>query len=1020
MKNINNSQKNNLLDMLCQQSDIYRNFDENFFTSNIFACVCDYENNCNIISTTTNFNNFIYSLHTTANNLTLKQLLPNDEFTYFQSLIKRALKNKTKSIFTDLHFNNKNSSSDSYLCCCNFTSNKDKKTLIELTLMSLDKLDLNQEDTLKCKHILELDNFVILEGEITNKLIFNSSYISDNISFYGLNNDDILNNGMDFKNLIYKDDFDLVIAQAKKCADKKQGFTHTLRIINQKGQMFWIVAKGIITTSGKSNKKLYLFFHSIETQAKYIQQFSQKEKKLSENLKQSNLITDILKLLQVAQDYEDSIRIILKKLTAYANLSSSIFYIPDTSSTKENVIVYSYKKSGNNFTKTRTSYSELTSTYPAITQRLKSYGTAYCDKFSSSEGCSDEFSKHGLTSCLIYTIYLSNMQDAYLCCIDKNPNRCWNNKLVSVISDISQIFTGMIHGFLISHELSNAKNTLTKVLDNIDAYVFVSELGTDKIIYSNKKFVDTFGNDAVGKHFWEVVQIEITQCVKKNRIECVTENGITNDEIKPRYYEIYCPVSDQWLDITEINIKWHDGNIVKLSTMNDITQKINYEKLIENQAYTDHLTNLPNRRMLEHDFPIILAEAEKAESFGYILFLDLDNFKNVNDGLGHPYGDALLIKISQFLLSMQYISNSCYRFGGDEFIILINYKNADRIDNIINTLLNKFQQKWEIINTEYYCTASIGVAKFPYDGYTLFDLMKKVDMAMYSSKKLGKNRFTYYKSKIGSESIRNIELERYFRESVNNNCAGFEVYYQPIINATTQKIEGAEALLRWSSDDIGRISPSEFIPLTESIGLIVPLGDFVLTEALIKCKEIISMGYPDFKMFINLSVLQLIENDIVDRIKNIIDTVGVPFKNIGLEVTEGLAINDMDKMKEVLDKLSSLGIKISLDDFGTGYSSLNYIKQLPLNTIKIDKSFIDDLDTNNGTELFVCAIVDIAHGLNMKVCAEGVETQSQYDKLLRLKADVIQGYYFGRPMPSDEFTQKYKKNNDTMKTEAYK
>lgn len=1013
MVTLKDSKNKELFDMLSNKNNEYSIFYKSVSIEDIFCCVCDYNDNLEILSLTNNLNNnFI-------NNISLEHILDKHEYNYLQSLINRALKNNKKSFYTELEILDNNKNPIPYLCYGNFINDNKKNNIIELSFLSIQNLKNNEQLITKYRSVIESKHFVFLEGEIKDNNTLHISFLSDNISFYGFKHDDIITKNININNIIFKNDINLLLSNIKKNINDSKSFTQIFRIIDPQKNKRWIIAKGFVDKL-KTPSKLFLFFNCIDSHFKYIEQFSNKQKQLSENLKKSNLITDILKLLQVTHDYEKSIRIILRKLTEYAKLSKTILYLPDSSLSEQNIVVYSYNKSNNNFKISNTSMNQLNSNYPRITKALNTYGTAYCDKFGASEGCYDEFKNYGMKCCLIYTIYLQNGQNAFLCCIDKNPERSWDNNLITVISDISQVITGMIHSFLISNQLSNTKNTLTKVLDNIDAYVLVSELSTDKIIYSNKKFNDTFGYDSAGKHFWDVVQIEKAQCVSKHKVKCVTDTYTDNNSLMPRYYEIYCPVSDQWLDVTEVNIRWHTGKMVKLTTMNDITQKVNYEKLIENQAFTDHLTNLPNRRMLEHDFPIVLAEAEKHDSFGYILFLDLDNFKNVNDGLGHPFGDALLIQISQFLLSMKYISNSCYRFGGDEFVILVGYKNADKIDDIIDTLFNKFQQKWKIINTEYYCTASIGVAKFPYDGYTLFDLMKKVDMAMYSSKKLGKNRLTYYKSKIGSESIRNIELERYFRESIDNNYAGFEVHYQPIINAKTLQIEGAEALLRWSSENIGHISPSEFIPLTESIGLIVPLGEYVLTEATKKCKEIISMGFPNFKMFINLSVLQLIESNIVERIKSIIEKANVSFNNIGLEITESLAINDINKMKKVLEKLSNLGIKISLDDFGTGYSSLNYIKQLPLNTIKIDKSFIDDLDKNNGTDLFVSAIVNIAHGLHMKVCAEGVETKSQYDKLLNLKADVIQGYYFGKPMPSDDFTKLFKENKNTIALEVNK
>ena len=214
------------------------------------------------------------------------------------------------------------------------------------------------------------------------------------------------------------------------------------------------------------------------------------------------------------------------------------------------------------------------------------------------------------------------------------------------------------------------------------------------------------------------------------------------------------------------------------------------------QAQNDHLTGLPNRRMLEKDFYILVEETIRNDGFGYMLFLDLDNFKNVNDGLGHQYGDILLQNISKFLKDLPYTGSYTYRFGGDEFVLLLPNKHCKKIESVVDTLLKRFREKWEISDTSYFCTMSMGIAKFPYDGKTLNEILKKVDMAMYNAKNHGKNRAMHYKSEIGFNSIRNIEVERYFRESISNSYNGFTVYYQPIINAMTKELEGAEALLR--------------------------------------------------------------------------------------------------------------------------------------------------------------------------------------------------------------------------------
>ena len=233
------------------------------------------------------------------------------------------------------------------------------------------------------------------------------------------------------------------------------------------------------------------------------------------------------------------------------------------------------------------------------------------------------------------------------------------------------------------------------------------------------------------------------------------------------------------------------------------------------------------------------------------------------------------------------------------------------------------------------------------------------------------------------------------------------VYYQPVINATTKELVGAEALLRWSSENIGIIPPSEFIPLAENLGLIIELGDFVIRQACKECRKWISVGLQSFKMNINLSVGQLNDKDIVTRIKNIIIEENVPFSNICFEITESMAIIDTERTTRILNCFSKLGIEIALDDFGTGYSSLNNIKNMPLSVVKIDKSFIDDFLVNCHTEIFVKTITNLAHALNIKVCAEGVEQKEQYERLVELETDIIQGYYFGRPIPAHEFEKQF-------------
>lgn len=960
-----------------------------------FAVVCTLDDNLNIIYSSDLCKNIIFSNQ--KDNESLSCFLSIREIDYLKYSINRNISECIYSFSLQLHLNINNGT----LFVVHININANKST-VELLFFNCDYLKDDESGTDNFMSVISRNDFVYVEAYVKDIINFAFKFVSGNSCYYEIEPEFYENKQFYCNDLITKSSYErlknLIVNSTKNHV------TTNVEIIKPDKTIITVNCSIIINRDiNKNAVYTNVFFFDINNDKNDKNNISIKEAELLYNLKKSKLVAEILKSLQVTDDYNDAIKIILDKVSSYASLSKIAFFDPDFSTGICNI--FTYNKLSNKLICQEANIDELKKKYANIWNQLSTYGSAYYNSNGCSLNCETDFK----TSCakdayLIYTVVLNLNKNCYIVCRDENSNRIWDNDIISLLSDISGVFAGLMHRFVISNELSIARNTLTTVLNNIDTCIYVSKISTNTIIYANKKFNDYFGYEVIGKHFWNVINIESTSILKK-------ENTFSSSD-KPRFYNIYCPDKKMWFDITEVNIVWHDGQTVRLTSMNNITEKITYEKRIENQANTDHLTGLPNRRRLELDFPKMLKDAENADSFGYIFFLDLDNFKNVNDGLGHPYGDALLKNISDFLLSQKYICDTCYRFGGDEFIIIVDHKYNDKVDNILDSLTIKFQHKWEILDKQYFCTSSIGVAKFPYDGYTLVDILKKVDMAMYSSKKLGKNRITYYKSKIGKESIRNIELERYLKESILNGFKGFSVYYQPIINTHTKKIIGSEALLRWSGDNFGNISPSEFIPMAENLGLIIPLGEYVLIKAVKKCKAIIDNGMPDFQMNINLSAIQILDKDIVKNIKSIISKENVPYSNISLEITEGIALKDTVIIKNILHELHELGIKISLDDFGTGYSSLNYIKKLPLNTIKIDKSFIDDLEKNDNTELFIKTIVALAHGLNMKVCAEGVETSNQYKMLIDLKTDVIQGFYFGKPMPDADFTDILKKQQE--------
>ena len=302
----------------------------------------------------------------------------------------------------------------------------------------------------------------------------------------------------------------------------------------------------------------------------------------------------------------------------------------------------------------------------------------------------------------------------------------------------------------------------------------------------------------------------------------------------------------------------------------------------------------------------------------------------------------------------------------------------------------------------------MGIVCFPSDGDTVEDLIRKADIALLSAKKRGKNRIEYYSAKDGASAYRRLDLEKNMRYAAMDSCKEFEVYYQPIMDATGEEMRccGAEALVRWNSAALGFIRPDDFIPLAEYLGLINPIGEYVLRNAAARCRYWNDMGM-DFKVNVNLSVVQLLQNDIVKKIAGIVKETKINPQNLTLEVTESLAVNDMDRMKTILSRIKALGVKVALDDFGTGYSSLNHIRQMPLDVIKIDRCFIEHLGEDDFSDAFVKMVAKLARTIGVKICVEGVETKAELEEIEKLSADCIQGYFYGRPCARRDFLKAF-------------
>lgn len=542
------------------------------------------------------------------------------------------------------------------------------------------------------------------------------------------------------------------------------------------------------------------------------------------------------------------------------------------------------------------------------------------------------------------------------------------------------------------NSLASSYASLEAILDNLSSCIYVEDR-QGKLLFANKKLRATFDKELRDGYLLELIAGGL-----KNYKE-----GSTT--------EIYHKDRAKWYDFATKEILWMDQSRVRLYTLHDITDKKEYQRKIEQQAFTDFLTGLYNRMCCERDLAKFIDEAQNEGTKGALLYMDLDDFKHINDALGHQYGDALLKAISHSLLRIEGIENTCYRMGGDEFVIIIAPQAFGRFDGIIDDIKKIFSRPWFLKDTDYYCTMSMGIVIFPELGESVVDLVKKADIAMYEAKKSGKNRVARYSDDINSVSGRRLDMEKNMRDATVEGYDEFEVYYQPIIDITDgTTCAGAEALIRWNSSKLGFIPPSEFIPLAEYLGLINPIGNFVLEEACIQCKKWNDEGKP-YKVNVNLSVVQLLQPDIVTIVKEILEKTGLMPEHLTLEVTESLAINDMERMKGILAGIKSLGVKLALDDFGTGYSSLNHIREIPFDVIKVDQSFVKNLAEDAYAKSFVKMVAELAEAIGVNICVEGIETLAQYEVLQNMKVKYIQGYYFDKPLRRSAFEEKYVKES---------
>ena len=715
----------------------------------------------------------------------------------------------------------------------------------------------------------------------------------------------------------------------------------------------------------------------------------QQELEMTTSFHRAETMTEIVSLLDSDETIENIMATVLSKLCSYLQISNGFTCKIGTRGLMDIIVQWTAPGVKKMFTDT---------TDQEVCWFLgNEKAVVISSDTQMNAGEREQLDQFGIKALVSMPIIINGAPRFYACLSETKENRIWSIDDIKFINDTIRILQSIITKRIQTNSLASSFASLEAVLDNVGSSIYVRDIGTGVLLFANRSFKKNFSKE-----------------LAENRLIELFESNIPSRSHSGNY-EVHHKQREKWYDVYYTRIKWVDGRPVSLCAIYDITEKKLYQRRIEQQAYTDFLTGLYNRMCCEKDLARYVDEARQNGTTGALMYLDLDDFKHINDSLGHQYGDILLQDISKAVGRIEGISNSCYRMGGDEFVIIVPPESYYRMDKIMEEIKNAFATPWYLKDSDYYCTMSMGVVKFPEHGDNVSELIRKSDVAMYEAKKSGKNRIAEYSDNIDSSSIHRLDLEKNMYDAIGKSCNEFEVYFQPIISGAAigngekdeEKHIAAEALVRWNSTRLGFLNPDEFVPLAEYLGLITPIGNHVLKKACECCRQWNEAGNGDYAVSVNLSVVQIMQNDIVDVIRQCIEDNHINPNNLILELTERLAINDLARTKQTLLDIKDLGVRLALDDFGTGYTAISSIRALPFDIIKIDKDFVKDVATSEYSRAFIKMMAELGQTIGAEICVEGIETAEQLEAIKGMGVKYIQGFYFDKPIRRAAFEEKY-------------